>query len=43
MQSLSMCITLSVGFERDGQRLIICGDMEWTPLDVRPDFSDTVS
>lgn len=43
MQSLSMCITLSVGFEREGQRLIICGDMEWTPLDVRPDFSDTVS
>lgn len=43
MQSLSMCITLSVGFERDGQRLIICGDMEWTPVDVRPDFSDTVS
>lgn len=43
MQSLSMCITLSVSFEQHGQRLIICGDMEWTPVDVRPDFSDTVS
>ncbi|MFN9475395.1 EAL domain-containing protein [Acidovorax sp.] len=43
MQSLSMCITLSVSVERHGQRLIICGDMEWTPVDVRPDFSDTVS
>ncbi|MEF7617017.1 EAL domain-containing protein [Aquincola sp. MAHUQ-54] len=41
VQSLRMCVTLSVSYERGGERMIVCGDVEWMPAAVRPDFVAT--
>lgn len=41
MQSLQTCVTISVGFELRGSLQVVCGDMIWSPDNVRPDFAFT--
>jgi EAL domain-containing protein (putative c-di-GMP-specific phosphodiesterase class I) len=44
MQSLRMCVTLSLSFEtRDGSMLILCADMVWRSNVPRPTFGATQS
>ena len=41
MQSLRMCVTLSVSFEGPAGTLIVCGDMAWRATTSRPGFGAT--
>lgn len=41
VQNLRMCVTLSVSFDMAGERMIVCGDIDWQPAAVRPDFGAT--
>jgi hypothetical protein len=41
MQSLRMCVTLSISFEGPSGPMIICGDMAWRATAPRPGFGAT--